>query len=237
MSDKDKIYSELRKGMITCKQAMTIKEVCAETDREPWAILPKDESGLVGRPEASEVPPSLPHITVRGTVARKLARADAALKLRNPNRQIVVACGYRSLELQRRGFAEQMELLRGKFEDEDELMEAASANIANPTIAGHPAGAAADVTIFDMAAREYLDFGTPCGNLDSPDILYASPFIGEEAKANRRLLREIMSAQEFLPFDGEWWHFSYGDKEWAYANKMQAALYGQKTIDEIRYAR
>jgi D-alanyl-D-alanine dipeptidase len=27
----------------------------------------------------------------------------------------------------------------------------------------------------------------------------------------------------FAPFDGEWWHFSYGDKEWAaYYNKPNA---------------
>lgn len=37
--------------------------------------------------------------------------------------------------------------------------------------------------------------------------------------------------------DGEWWHFSYGDKEWAYADKMPDALYGQKMPDEIPYAR
>ncbi|MDR3208542.1 MAG: hypothetical protein LBT45_01695 [Rickettsiales bacterium] len=103
---------------------------------------------------------------MRKTVAGKLSRADAALKSRNPNWQIVAAYGYRNPEIQRRGFAEQMELLRGKFKTEDEPMEAASINAANPIIAGHPTGGAEDVTIFDMEAREYSDFGTPCGDFD-----------------------------------------------------------------------
>jgi hypothetical protein len=80
-----------------------------------------------------------------------------------------------------------------------------------------------------------LDFGTPCGNFDSLDIFYASPFIEDIAKVNGKLLREIMSKHGFLPFNGEWWHFSYGDKEWAFANKKSAALYGQKMPYEIRY--
>ncbi|MDR3125675.1 MAG: hypothetical protein LBU20_01195 [Candidatus Nomurabacteria bacterium] len=28
------------------------------------------------------------------------------------------------------------------------------------------------------------------------------------------ILKPMMS-QGFAPYDGEWWHFSYGDREWA----------------------
>ncbi len=45
------------------------------------------------------------------------------------------------------------------------------------------------------------------------DLFGVRPVYGFEAisiiqKANRKLLREIMVAHEFLPYDKEWWHFS-----------------------------
>jgi D-alanyl-D-alanine dipeptidase len=34
--------------------------------------------------------------------------------------------------------------------------------------------------------------------------------------------------QGLAPFDGEWWHFSYGDREWAkYYEEEAAAIYDQ----------
>ena len=54
-----------------------------------------------------------------------------------------------------------------------------------------------------------------------------------------------MCQQEFAPFDGEWWHFCYGDKEWAFYKSRRSkfskesnsieykALYQQKEYKEI----
>jgi D-alanyl-D-alanine dipeptidase len=42
-----------------------------------------------------------------------------------------------------------------------------------------------------------------------------SPLVSEEARRLRMTLREAMMSGGFAPFDGEWWHFSYGDREWA----------------------
>lgn len=33
----------------------------------------------------------------------------------------------------------------------------------------------------------------------------------------------------FAPYDGEWWHFSFGDKEWAFYYKKEATLFEQKS--------
>jgi D-alanyl-D-alanine dipeptidase len=54
-----------------------------------------------------------------------------------------------------------------------------------------------------------------------------SPFIGKEAWNNRQLLRYVMLSAGFAPFDGEWWHFSYGDREWAFYYKKPYAIYNQ----------
>jgi len=40
-------------------------------------------------------------------------------------------------------------------------------------------------------------------------------------------LREAMVRAGFAPFNGEWWHFSYGDPEWAALWGEPAALYKQ----------
>ena len=37
----------------------------------------------------------------------------------------------------------------------------------------------------------------------------------EEVRKNRRLLYHVMSAAGFVNYDGEWWHYSYGDRQWA----------------------
>ena len=47
-----------------------------------------------------------------------------------------------------------------------------------------------------------------------------------EQRSNRGLLQDAMVAAGFAPFYGEWWHFSYGDREWAAFYYRPAALYG-----------
>ena len=46
------------------------------------------------------------------------------------------------------------------------------------------------------------------------------------------MLREYMIKEGFAPYDGEWWHFSYGDKEWAFYYDKEKALYNQ--VDSSR---
>lgn len=37
----------------------------------------------------------------------------------------------------------------------------------------------------------------------------------DQQKENRFLLQDLMLLVGFAPYYGEWWHFSYGDREWA----------------------
>ena len=48
------------------------------------------------------------------------------------------------------------------------------------------------------------------------------------------LLRKIMMQVGFAPYDAEWWHFSYGDREWAFYCKKPYALYDQITKEKIQ---
>ena len=60
-----------------------------------------------------------------------------------------------------------------------------------------------------------------------PDLCETySTKVSDEAMSNRVLLLEIMSGFDFVNYPREWWHFSFGDRLWAYLSKKPCALYG-----------
>lgn len=60
-----------------------------------------------------------------------------------------------------------------------------------------------------------------------PDLcLTDCKLIAVEAKDNRKILLEIMQDQNFVNYPTEWWHFSYGDRYWAYHQPTKNAIYG-----------
>jgi D-alanyl-D-alanine dipeptidase len=77
-----------------------------------------------------------------------------------------------------------------------------------------------------LRGGEPVDCGTPLWSFE-PDSYTFSPYISRQARDNRLLLRAAMTNAGFTPFDGEWWHFSYGDKEWAAYSGQPTAKYEQ----------
>ena len=53
-----------------------------------------------------------------------------------------------------------------------------------------------------------------------------SKIISKEAQNNRKLLLTILEQQGFINYPNEWWHFSYGDRYWAYYQSDKQAIYG-----------
>lgn len=97
--------------------------------------------------------------------------------------------------------------------------------IAAPSVAGHPTGGAVDVTIVDSFGNE-LDMGTKIADFKNPEkIKTFAKGLSKEQKKNRLLLHNILVREGFAPFYGEWWHFSYGDREWACFYKKKKTLY------------
>lgn len=60
------------------------------------------------------------------------------------------------------------------------------------------------------APIEYLPMGSGFDVLD-PVSHFSCPSIDAESKNNRKMLRDIMMAHNFEPYDEEWWHFSLND--------------------------
>ncbi|HEY0964866.1 MAG TPA: M15 family metallopeptidase [Candidatus Saccharimonadales bacterium] len=164
-------------------------------------------------------------IYVRDSIAKKLTRIEAAL--REKGYRLKVVYGYRHPEVQRKYFekrratiGEQNPKLTG------EALDRYTHNfVAVPDIAGHPAGAAVDLTLIDIKGTP-VDMGTGIADYSDEDkIKTFADNISDEQIANRKLLHDLMVKEGFAPFYGEWWHFSYGDREWAaFYNKK--ALYG-----------
>ena len=162
-------------------------------------------------------------VYVRQGTLQRLGRAAALLGLKDDSLQLEVGYGYRALEIQTKNFEIQKERLSSQYQGA-ELLAMTHRLVAVPEVAGHPAGAAVDIRITQN--QQPLNFGTKMWEFVNDSYTF-SPYISKEAKRNRMLLRNCMIAAGFAPYDGEWWHFSYGDKEWARYTGDGYAKYGQ----------
>jgi D-alanyl-D-alanine dipeptidase len=202
-----------------------------QADTAPFAYLSPHSNVVVERP----VPQSLTNYTperilVRSQVAVMLHAAGQALKHFNPALKLALVYGYRPLEEQQRLFDKAKAKLSASYRDETQLTMAAHHQIAVPEVAGHPTGGAVDVQV--LHGNTPLDMGSRVWHFGSEAFTYW-PFISPEAWANRQLLRRAMMSAGFAPFDGEWWHFSYGDKEWAHFYRRPFALYHQVNAADL----
>jgi len=167
------------------------------------------------------------NIIVRKSVYRKLNKARSLLSKQDKNLSLYITCGYRSLEVQTEKFLKRLkEISTVFFNDSVNLYEEVHRYVAVPTVAGHPTGGAVDIMMVDNSGKP-LDFGSKIYDYSTKNGYVFSENISQAAQKNRLLLREIMVINGFAPFDGEWWHFSYGDREWAYYYKKPAAIYDQ----------
>lgn len=165
---------------------------------------------------------------VRAGVRTRLEMAQAYLNHYMPHHRLEVVYGYRHPDIQLAAFEQiKQEIVENHPHgwDENSLREEANYYIAAPENAGHPTGGAVDVCIKDTKGRE-IDMGTGLHEFVKDSYTH-SPYISREAWLNRQKLRQCMTAAGFAPFDGEWWHFCYGDKEWAFYYNQANAIYEQ----------
>lgn len=226
--DKEAVYRQLEAGMLSYTDYANVP---VEPINEALVPIP-DNPDLTARQIGTDMLPYTgEQVHVRRSVLRRLGRAATSLTERQPDLQLEVVYGYRALEIQEQLFKRYKAKLQCQYEGE-ELLAATHRLISVPEVAGHPAGAAVDLQI--IQEDQPLDFGTRIWEF-TPDSFTFSPFISETAKANRQLLRQTMMQAGFAPFDGEWWHFSYGDKEWAKYHNQPAALYEQAEFKAVSH--
>jgi len=81
-----------------------------------------------------------------------------------------------------------------------------------------------DIAIADKRTMTYLDMG----NVFQHDHTAATdcPGLTDKQYLHRRLLKDIMTQAGFVNYPREWWHWSYGEKLWAYLHQQPHAIYG-----------
>ena len=192
---------------------------CGEELVDPTALSPRivydgsyAKQGLEGAMEAC---------MVRETVARMLAEAAEDLP---QGYSLLIFDALRPLSVQRAIYQD----FRAKFLREkpdmtgEELEKLLSDFVARPVKrlerpAPHATGGAVDLTLCKDGVP--LDLGT--GFDDLTTLAYTDALEGdcppglEEARDNRRMLYHLMTSVGFVNYSCEWWHYAYGERQWA----------------------
>ena len=72
---------------------------------------------------------------------------------------------------------------------------------------GHSRGSTVDLTLIDRASGRELDMGTGF-DFFGPESWPSSMAVTAQQRANRLLLRSVMTRAGFRPLQEEWWHFT-----------------------------
>lgn len=224
MPEKEDLFCVLERNFLTYKELVSV----AQSDNgDPMVSLL--DSGVRFSCDGSAIEPSTNgEIFVRRGVVEKLKLAQQKVDDLLPGYLIEVTYGYRSPAVQQRNYEQIRENILSRSDREwleDDLKEEAHRFIAVPEVAGHPTGGAVDVRLVNAAGEE-LDMGSPIHEFTKESYTFY-PFISKAAWRSRQALRQAMLWAGFAPFDGEWWHFSYGDREWAVYYNKPSSIYKQ----------
>lgn len=210
------------------KDLLTINDYDKDTNKEEFVLLPLSDDFVFGKYiKGMDMMEYGEQIPVRKTVYRKLINISKKLKQINRKYSLMVVYGYREMKKQEQYFYRILEEEKDRFDNEIELYEYIHEKVAVPSVSGHPTGGAVDIAIYNEETDRILDFGTEILDFSTNKCYYNNESISIEALKNRKLLRNLMLEEGFAPYDGEWWHFSFGDKEWAFYYKKDKALFNQ----------
>lgn len=202
-------------------------------NHEPLIDL-KDQEDLAYGP-SPEIPNNTAYTKMRKGVYERLIQAQALLP---KGLKLCVYEGYRTLALQQHLFETHQAKIATLhpewpddqiFEETTKLVSPVRNKDGSPNISTHSTGAAVDVYVIDEAGSpvpmgiEVKDWMT---DTDGSLSLTSSSQISEEAKAYRKIMSKALNAAGFVNYPTEYWHWSYGDRYWAYHKGAPHAIYG-----------
>lgn len=206
---------------------------------EPLIDLRNQSKILFG--PSPEIDNNLCYTQVRSTIYTKLLEAQNLLP---SNLRLCLYEGLRTISLQRHLFDERWNTIKNRhplWPDHDlfqEVIRMVSPVITldgSPNIPPHATGAAVDVYLVDSRTHLPVEMGILAKDWmqDTEGTLSctASTAISAEAKKNRDILCQAMDAVGFINYPTEYWHWSYGDRYWAYAKGEPHAFYGPITTE------
>ncbi len=180
-------------------------------------FLKQHQSNIALAPQTTEYGATNIDLQLRKTAAERLFIAEKELQKRLNNVTFRLTDAYRPLSLQRKHFNHIMEEVHNRegLSGKD-LYDKAHMLVADPELfPPHTTGGAVDLTIIDLITGQELDMGTAIDALNDEKIFTFHCSLTDEQKQNRSVLYASMATAGFVGFPCEWWHFSYGEKEWA----------------------
>ncbi len=178
-----------------------------------------------------------PVLIARESVAKKLLEALDSL---DDNEGILLFDAFRPTFVQQKWFEEEMEIFRKAHPDmKDEkciievsrwLSPARTSKDRPPS--PHSTGGAIDISLIKIKNGNFLpvDMGSDYGEW-SPQSWTNSKLLTHEQTVNRKRLKQIMLKVGMVNYEGEWWHFVFGDQFWAVKTKHKAAIYDEIEIN------
>lgn len=169
----------------------------------------------------------------RPEVQAKLVEAS---KLLPEGHRFVILDAWRAMETQQALFDQMCRFVARDFPDytPEEIEQAALRIVALPSLdpnkpSPHHTGGAIDLSIVDPQGR-LLDMGSPFDDISErarTDFYESSAATEAEitARDNRRLLYHIMTSVGFTNYAEEWWHFDFGNQNWAWVTGEEQARY------------
>ncbi|MFD5825952.1 M15 family metallopeptidase [Lentzea sp. NPDC060358] len=94
----------------------------------------------------------------------------------------------------------------------------------------HACGAAVDVSLCTVDADE-VDLGTAVHDASTSLSRTDDPAVTGEARSNRDFLASALRGAGLVNYPRAWWHWSYGDRYWAYVTGSAQAFYGPVPAD------
>jgi D-alanyl-D-alanine dipeptidase len=182
-----------------------------------------------------EIPNNFCYTKIRKTIYEKLCEAQ---KLLPEGLRFCLYEGWRSLDLQSELF-QKMHLNNKRnfpemspyelFIETTKLVSPVVLLDGTSNIPPHTTGAAIDVYLID-AENHPIDMGLLIENwsLDKGARLSKtnSIHILAEAQKNRNIMKAALEKTGFVNYPHEYWHWSYGDRYWAYRTHAPYAIYG-----------
>ncbi|MDR3646309.1 MAG: M15 family metallopeptidase [Candidatus Babeliales bacterium] len=237
-------YSEVSKSM-TEKETMIlitdprVLQIRIIDNKEEFIDLKNQTEIAYG--SSPEIPNNQDYTKIRKTVYNKLIEAQ---KMLPQGLRFCLYEAHRSLSTQKKIFDIHYNQLKDSnpgwdkdrcFNETTKLASPVINRDGSNNIPPHSTGAAIDIYLIDNAGN-IVDMGIcvkdwlsdVTGELSATN----SNEISEEAKKHRKIMSEVLEAVGFVNYPTEYWHWSYGDRYWAYHKQSDNALYGMVTNSE-----
>ena len=206
------------------RQRRLIRTIPVVDDESPLISLKESKSNLAFESSVIEDYRYL----VREAVFEKIDRIG--LRLDREEKRLIIRSAWRSFSHQRLIWDKRVERLQRENPEvhHKEIDRMAAYFIAPESKSMHSTGGAVDALIYDVRNDCVMDFGTNDGlTINLGRRCYPiHPDLPLQATKNRKLLIDLFEGEGFVCDLMEFWHFDYGNLNWAVEKGERHAIYG-----------